>query len=308
MEVVNQLKAILKEAELYRSQGLLQDSQDKYLQARELVGTHPVLSKQQHLLDGIDQKMQGNAEKMNAIRQATETPTVSETAQDLIKKLFAFPAEPSEDSAALEGAIALAKFGQFERAISEFQALLPNDATRVVAAKNIVKCHLAQKSPAALMAQYDLWLQDPAFGADQLEKLRLFANNAMKKEGIDQTIESPTLSAVMMDEPLVEEPEGEEEEVLDISSVGITFPRGPLAGTHMELNVSFQSSNIISILISSSQKDLLDSLPTGTQLKEVQYFSPIAMFTGNGVVSAKSVIKSGPRTGDYNVDIKVVST
>jgi hypothetical protein len=45
----------------------------------------------------------------------------------------------------------------------------------------------------------------------------------------------------------------------------------------------------------------------GDVLKDLQFFSPIAMFNGSGTVSAKSQIKSGPKQGDFCLDIKITS-
>jgi hypothetical protein len=76
----------------------------------------------------------------------------------------------------------------------------------------------------------------------------------------------------------------------------------------VELNVSFQSGNVISLLISHADKDLIKLFNEGDTLKDVQFYSPIAMFEGSAIVCAKNQIESGPRRGDYSIDLKVVST
>ena len=66
------------------------------------------------------------------------------------------------------------------------------------------------------------------------------------------------------------------------------------------------SENVISLLIPSKDKDLIEYFEVGATLNDVQYYSPIAMFSGTGIVSEKTKIESGPRRGDYNLDIKVI--
>ena len=99
----------------------------------------------------------------------------------------------------------------------------------------------------------------------------------------------------------------EEEEFLDISAVAITFDSGPNKGEQVELDVSFQSGNIISLIISSKDESLIENLKVGYRLDDVHFYSPIAIFRGSGVVSAMTQIKSGPKQGDYSLDIKIES-
>ena len=73
----------------------------------------------------------------DALERELESPALSPNAQELIKKLFSFSDKKDKDEAALEGAIALAKFGQFESALAEFSELIKKDSIRVIAAKNI---------------------------------------------------------------------------------------------------------------------------------------------------------------------------
>ena len=64
---------------------------------------------------------------------------------------------------------------------------------------------------------------------------------------------------------------------------------------------------MISILIPSSDRDIIDYLTPGRTLENAQYYSPIAIFNGAGEIRSKNRIESGPRRGDYNVDIKVIT-
>jgi hypothetical protein len=99
-----------------------------------------------------------------------------------------------------------------------------------------------------------------------------------------------------------------EEEFLDINSVGIQLPVGGSKGQMCEFDVSFQTGNSINLIIPSTEKTLLKELKAGTKLPEMQFFSPIAILNGSGVVTSKTRIKSGPKEGDYSLDITILTT
>ena len=107
-------------------------------------------------------------------------------------------------------------------------------------------------------------------------------------------------------EELAQEPE-EDEEFIDISSIGIYFNSGPAKGRVVEFDVNFQSGNMLSLIISKNDAKNIEAMQEGDELKDLQFFSPIAMFNGSGIVSAKSQIKSGPKQGDFCLDIKITS-
>ena len=244
--------------------------------------------------------LEGDEEKAT---QAHSTPAMTTKAQDLVKRLFSFSQDSDDNTAALEGAIALAKFGQYERAVKEFENLLANESTRVVAAKNIFRCHLATTTLDKAVKQYQVWLDDDLFSSDQIEKVHFFLQGLIDKEG--QNLDLPALpsSADGAAEPAMES----EDEILDISSVAITLEEGPFKGRSIDLDVSFQNGNLINLIVSKQDKDLIDNMEKGGRLNEVQYFSPIAIFRGAGIVASKTRIDSGPKKGDFSLDIKIVN-
>jgi len=346
MNVIKKIKMLLKEAEIFHSQGLFDEAMGKYNKAIELIRSDEQLKSRKNLIDGISKKIQSLKKDINKVHKAPKKPEVSTKVQDLIKKMFLFSADRDEDTMALDGAIALAKFGQYNNALKEFNELLKKDSLRVVAAKNILRCHMALASADDAIAHYEQWLSGDIFNHNQLDKVRVFFEDILKKEGIDKTLpqaeapvddpellilesvidESLTLESVIdepvikdpvIDEPVIQEPvieepvievEGSrEDEVIDINSIGITIDSDSQMGEIVELDVSFQSGNVISLLISQRNKHLIEDLEVGDTLNDVQFYSPIAMFTGACVVSAISEIKSGPRQGDYSLDLKVQS-
>jgi len=99
-----------------------------------------------------------------------------------------------------------------------------------------------------------------------------------------------------------------EEDYLDISAIKITLDVGPQKGRSLEFDVNFQSGNTLSLIISSRDKSLIENLDVGSKLNNVQFFSPIAIFEGTGIIAEKAQIGTGPKRGDYSLDIKILST
>lgn len=323
MNIGKQIKTLLQEAELYHSQGLLDEALLKYHYVENLIQGHEQLKNRIKLFDAVSKKIQRLENDIQRIEKAPKKPEVSAKIQDLIKKLFTFTPKMNEDARALEGAVALAKFGQFKRAILEFKVLLKKDSLRVAAAKNIVRCHMALSSVDDAVAEYEQWLSENIFLPNQLQRLRIFFENVLKKEGIDKILPQTKMSADDMETIIhipeihqvkphayendgfkIEDDEIEDDEDLDINSIGITFDSGPQKGQVFEFKVRFQLGNVVSLLIPGREKDLVENFKAGTTINDVQYYSNIAFFNGSGLITAVKKIKIGPLRGDYCVDIE----
>ncbi|MBT8340046.1 MAG: hypothetical protein HKP58_01645 [Desulfatitalea sp.] len=319
MEIKQQIKTVLQEAEIYRSQGLITEARAKYENAAQLINSIAKLKNRQNLLQGVQAKIKALDTTKDKVEKVTRTPELSTKAQDLIKNLFAFSETRDEDTASLEGAVALAKFGQFDRALAELNVLLEKDSTRIESAKNILRCHLASSSADEAIDQYYKWHAQDLFHANQLEIVRNYLDEILRKKGIEVTLPLPSGIAEVedtIDDLALEvgngsesEPEPEvEEEFLDITSIGITFDNGPRKGKMVEFDVNFQAGNMLSLIISKTDRELIEGLDVDTKLKEIQFFSPIAIFNGAGVVASKTQIKTGPKQGDFCLDIRIVSS
>ena len=186
MSIKEQIKSILQEAEIYRTQGLLNEAMIKYKIAAELVEKNIKQENRQSLIDGITKKIELLKETILKYNDPEKTPKMPVEIQNLIKDKFSFSAD--KESAVLEGAIALSKFGQYERAITEFSELLKNDSLRLVAAKNILRCHFANSSVDGALSQYEQWLKSGLFQEGQIEKIRFFLENLLKDKGIERKI------------------------------------------------------------------------------------------------------------------------
>jgi len=294
------IKSMIKEAELYRNQGLLAQSKETYLKVRQFVEKSQSFRNHDKLTNAISDKIRSIEDDLATVDHEKPAPDLSPDVQNLIKNLFSF--SKSKDTGAVEGAIALAKFGQYERALSEFHRLLKDGTMPLVAAKNIIRCHLALSSPNDAIEQYERWLSSDLLSKGQLEKVRLFLQNILERKGI-----KVNLTSVDRLSPEADGGTGKDGDVLDISSVGVKLIDGPRKGKMIEFDVTFQSGDIISVVISSNEKDLIELLNLGIVLPDMQFYSPIAIFKGKGVVSGKTKIQSGPKQGDYMLDIKIES-
>ncbi|MBU1182322.1 MAG: hypothetical protein KKF00_09210 [Proteobacteria bacterium] len=315
MSIKEQIKSILQEAEIYRTQGLLNEAMIKYKNAAELVEKNIKQENRQSLVDGITKKIELLKKTILKYNDPEKPPEMPVEIQNLIKDKFAFSAD--KESAGLEGAIALSKFGQFERAITEFSELLKNDSLRLVAAKNILRCFFATSSVDGALSQYEQWLKSGIFHEGQIKKIRFFLENLLKDKGIERKLplaDIPEVKAVpekaifekksMADIPEQEEVE-EDDEFLDINSVGITITDGPQKGKEVVLDVTFQSGKSVSLIVPGREKILIEKFKVGLKLDNVQFYSPIAMLNGSGVISAFTKISSGPKMGSYSLDLKI---
>ena len=313
MDIAQKIKLLLHEADLYRTQGLLNESLERYAAAAEMIRKVGRIKNKDSILGGIAKKVRAVKKELDAFEQAPKAPEMSKDIQDLIKDKFSFAED--DTAGALEGAIALAKFGQFERALLEFRKLLNIPDIRVPAAKNIVRCHISLETYDEGIEEFQNWSAGSDFDPAQLENLRIFFQGILDKRGIDRTIAMADAATLDFDgeiEMMGLEADAaspvDEDELLDISSIGIFMDDGPQQGELVEFDVSFQSGNEVSLLVQSRDKALVEHLAVGTKLKSIEFYSPFAMFKGSGIITSNTKISTGPKRGDYSLDIKVTST
>jgi tetratricopeptide (TPR) repeat protein len=308
MDIRVKIKGLVKESELYHDQGLLTEAKQKLVDAAKLIGSIENLKNKDKVLAGIKKKIQGIDTDIARVESAPVNPQVAAESQELIKKLFSFSASKNEGAAALEEAITLTKFGQYDKALKEFQLLLRDESVRLAAAKNIIRCHMANHAFEDGVAQFREWMDADLFSEDQLGKTRAFFQSLLDKKGVGINLPDQAKDKSPAIEISADDADDGEEEILDINSIGLTFESGPKQGKMVELDVSFQNGNVISVLITGRDRGLVEHLRVGDKLGQVQFYSPIAIFQGSGLISAKTEIKVGPRKGDFSVDIKVSST
>ena len=298
---MNTIKSLLQEAEVYRNQGLLKEAMEKYKIASELILKSNKIKNRQNLIHIISKKM-GALENDFKKKNKPVSRKLPKKTQEPIKHKKYFSKKMGKDESALEVAVNLAKSGQYKRALKELQNLIRVDSICVNAAKNIIRCHMALSAPDDAIDQYNKWISNNLFRNDQLEKVRFFLKSSLKKKGIKRTL--PELKKTL--KPEYPDFEEKEEEVPDISSIVIILDKGPQKGKVIELDVGFQAGNIINVIMPGREHERIKNLDIGFKINDIQFFSPIAIFKGSGIVSNMTYIKSGIKNGDYSLDIKVV--
>ena len=301
MDIKTRLINLIKAADLYRSQGLLTEAIEKYEKAAVLIKASKGITNKQNLIDNITKKISSIKDIIKKIEKQPVLPEVPKKEQDLIKALFSDSSGKSDEEAAMEGAMTLAKFGQFERAIEEFAELLKKAALRIDAAKNILRCHMANTSIEDAVSQYQQWQSDPRFSSYQLITIRLFLE-VFRFDNLKEKI-----SVQLKDTTDVEELDIINRKCPDICSMIITPEEGPLKGGTFILDVSFQTGNVITLFLESHKEELLENFEVGKMLNNVQFHSTIAIFKGNVVVTERVKMTSGSRQGDYRIDVHVLS-
>ncbi len=356
MDLRGKIQTLFKEAEIYRQQGLFDEAIQKYNNVKLLLHENENIKNRDQLLSALTKKIQ--AMKAEAEEEEKALPVdphaakaMSGNVQDLVKGFFSQEKEQKDKgAAAFKGAIALAQLRQFERALTEFAKLVKNDALRMPAAKNALKCHLAMGSTQAAVEQYKAWFSDSAFPDEEIEGIRVYLQELLKKKGEAVELESrapafipappepepePVLEMQEADLDLSEEPslppepmaqasaptglvkpkseieamaraeEALEDEPIEICSMEITIEDGPAKGQCLELDVTTQRGNRLSLVLPGNEKKFFESLKVGLKLNDVQYFSHFVMFRGTGTVLQKGPITSGGRKGDFSLDIKM---
>ena len=97
------------------------------------------------------------------------------------------------------------------------------------------------------------------------------------------------------------------EDIFEISSIRVRLESGPKKGQDQDFNVTFQVGNTVSIIIGAKDKVLANAFKPGTGLSRIQCYSPVSLFNCKGNVSENAKITSGPKKGNYTVDITINS-
>jgi len=298
MSVQERLRSLAKEAELYRTQGLWEHSKEKYLQILQFI-EEKQFTNHRKLIEAVRDKIQTLEENLAVEKKDTREPELSEKQQNMIKALFSV--SQTKEAAKIEGAVALAEFGQYERALEEFHTLLEEGTLPVVAAKNIIRCYMELSSPDEAVEQFKEWvISGDVLTPQELKLIRAFIANLLERKGIQR--ELPYLVETSQTDSQDSE---NEEGFLDISSVYVEVSNGPRKGDMVEFQVTSQSGNTISVNIPGERRDLLDAFRPGLRLPELQCYSPIAVFKGKGVVIKKRKIWHGRSQGNYLLDITI---
>ena len=306
MNIKEKIKSLLKEAELYKSQRLLEEARERYTLVIETLRQQTEIPNLENLINGVEKKRAELDQAIAKWDKAQITPEVSDRVQDLIKRLFTSASnERSPDEHAVDEAITLAKFGQHRKALAEFNRLVHVPEVGLKATKNAVKCHLELAEVDEALEMVVAWNRGGCYTPEQYTSIISFMRTSFEKEGIawddsrvypEETQVSEETSSDFMDD-----------DIIDITSIGISIDEGPMSGNHVELDVSFQSGSLLSLIVSGSNEALINLFQRGQTIHDVDFYSPIAIFKGSAVVESNTRINSGPKKGDFSLDIRIDS-
>jgi len=297
MDINENIKTLFREIEVYRSHSLFTEAKGKCQKLAKLIQQSDQIKNKQALLDIVAKKVKGLEKDVRKFGEEVASAKMSTREQDLIKKLFSFSKAKDSDSDALEAATALLIFGQFEKALIEFNELIKIDSLRVFAAKNILRCHIGLSSLDDAITQYSQWVSSGQFPAGGLEKIRSFLQDILNKKGIDKRLPKSGAIADFKEEEI------QKEEFIDILSIKM-----PIAdGKGVILDVSYQKGNFISVIIPGNNQVLIDNLKKGLKVNGVQFNSPAVVFKDSCVIAAINQIDSGPQKGNYVLVLRILN-
>ena len=298
MSLRERARAVFKEGEVYQQQGLFEQAKKKYLQILETAKKDEQLVGDEAFIATVQEKLSMVENTLNSIDEENQMPTLSEDVQDLITDLFA--SSKNKDIAAIDGAVALVKFGQYERALIEFKKLLNKGVFPMMVAKNVLRCHLTLASAKEAIDQFNRWFSQNMFSRTELKHLQDFLEGMITKEGT--TTGLPQIMEVTLEE---DENVESAEDIFEISNVRIQFERGPFKGQKIDLSVAYQAGNNLSFIVNADDKRLVRLFRPGIRMPRIQCYSPISLFNTQGIISDKRMIGYGPKCGDYLFDMKI---
>jgi len=305
MNEISRINSLLKEADVYQRQGLLEQSKDKYEAILDTIKTAKNLSGNEGLIHTVQDKIKKVQEALDEVDGAPDTIQLSKEVQNLITNLFSF--SKNKESAAVEGAVALATFGQYERALEEFRRLLSAGIMPLTVAKNLLRCHLSLAQPEAAISQFQDWISQNTFSVGELNKLRDFLQHILEREGIHANL--PVIDATSVGEDIKTEIQEDvfEDDVFGIISVRIIFAHGFNIGRMIDFDVIYQFGNAITFEVNANDKDLLDYFEPGVHLPRVQCYADFFLFNAKGIISEKRRVTTGPKQGRYSIVLTLES-
>jgi tetratricopeptide (TPR) repeat protein len=292
------LKSFFREADIYYKQGLFSQSMKKYSEIMELIKNNPDFSGNTSLLEFVDKKIETLKGEIEDIDNETDPPELDDDTQGLISDLFSFSG--NREMAAIEGASALVSFGQYDKALKEFERLIDSRIYPLVAAKNMLECLVSHLSSERAVIQYRQWVSSNIFTKMELKHLREYLLELLKNRGQDDNDSSFT-----NDTQLGGEKAAESNEILEIFSVVAFIEKGSCEGKQVNLDVACQISNNLSCLVKPEDKDTINALTPGLRISQVHCYSLESVLTTSALVLQREQIMSGPQKGCYSFDIKL---
>ncbi len=187
------IKSLVTGAELYSRKGLYEKAEEKYLEALSYVSKRNDLSNPALITEIAEKKIHLVDEGLAGIHSSDDTPELTGEMQDFIKELFSFSS--IRETAAFEGAVALMKFGQYKRALEEFDTLLAAGIHPLASAKNIISCSLLLGQTESAIARFGQWRSRSLLTNRELSYVQDFLRNSLLAKGIEPELPRSAMKA-----------------------------------------------------------------------------------------------------------------
>lgn len=304
MDIRKQIQSLLNEAAVYDAQGLYEESREKYLRVSSAIKHHTHnIDKHKELLNSVSNKLERLKKRIQQIENESSAYQMPNIVLEVMKRNFS--SSKDKEQAALEGALALTEFRQYESALEEFTKLLKIQSTRLEASKNIIRCHLAKGRAAEAVNLFRHWRNSGLMGPDEMAELRLFFQEMSDKDGLRLELPCAEAKKVSVTHDATRPHRKNERHVIEFTSISVNLPNGPRRQRLREFDIDTQSGDVVKLLIPDRDKETVEVLEKGTVLDPVQCFSTNAMYSGKAVVIENTHILSGANAGYFSIDIKI---
>ncbi|TYT75414.1 tetratricopeptide repeat protein [Desulfobotulus mexicanus] len=284
MSVKDKFQVILKEARLYSSQGLYDEALTRFESLEKLVEPIAGLKNKEALISDIRQRISELHEKISAASEKNEKRTFTARESKLVNTLLPDTEETPAEMRLEKGRL-LARYGSYPAAIALFSAILKDKKFGEDAGHGLITAMVKDKREEEAADLLRQWQASGLFSEKELTRFQSLI------PGMTSGMEAAEDSSM---------------DLLPVSSVGIRLENVPEElNDQVDLDVSFQSGNLVSLIISSKDKKLIDDLKVGLRLNDMRCYSPVAVFRSSGVVASKHQINAGPKKGDWCLNIEI---
>ncbi len=292
--------SMLKEAQLYRQQGLLEETLQQYRKIEKTIRGHKTAKNKEALLEKVLKKKQAVEKEFHVYLESREIPEVSDKVRKLMRSMFSLDDPEVKGSSLLGEAIALAGFGQYDAAVEALERLLDIESLRLDAAKKLIAYTLEFKGKQKAIGMIRKLEADNRFSMEDRNNLIKYLQEQLK---ITDVGKNPALK--QMQEP---DSEISDSDVFDISAIRLkkTESQGK-KDNRQKLNIIFQHGTKINIIVPRDQKDLSSVFQTGRTVEGVVCYSTMGTFSSTMYVLLNRTIDFGPHNGDASINLKILN-
>ncbi|MCF8078884.1 MAG: hypothetical protein K9K88_06340 [Desulfobacterales bacterium] len=302
MKLGERIQLRIKEASVYQAHGLFAEATQHYQKTLAMLEPLPDTPAKRKLTSYIEEqlrKIQAGAVGVSALEKS---PQLSDRQQKVVQRTVGSDKDRNSGEADFQVAATLMGFGQFNKALAGFHALLKTSVFGVRAAKNILRCLIAVGSIAMAARQYHQWLENEEIPEEDLNDVRIFLEGILRRKESDETLARPSARR------LTEQTPSNDSDPFDIMAVMLPVESGDGKDDPPAFDVTSQSGGFVSLIVPAAEKSVVARLKPGARIRKVGFFTPEALFFEDCVVSTRLRIDEGRRKGDFSVTVRLSGT